>query len=116
MVRAPAASVATPTTTSPFDWEIRAGKTVAPVRIGATHGVAMTTRTIPAADVLVAHEQAALEVGELRRKGIHCHLEEHAGPTGCRVEVVRDFEVPVTPRSQGTAVRGPRPGGRAAAT
>jgi len=34
--------------------------------------------SIPAADVLVAHERAAMEIGELRRRGIHCHLEEHA--------------------------------------
>jgi hypothetical protein len=60
------------------------------MRIGATRGVAMRTRIIPAADVLAAHEQAALEIGELRRKGIHCHLEENAGGDGPHVDVVRD--------------------------
>jgi hypothetical protein len=50
----------------------------------------MQPRTIPAPDVLVAHEQAALAIGELRRKGIHCHLEEHADRSGHHVEVVRD--------------------------
>ena len=41
-------------------------------------------------DVLVAHEQAAMEVGELRRRGIHCHLEEHADESGHHVDVVRE--------------------------
>jgi hypothetical protein len=48
----------------------------------------MRTMCIPGTDVLVAHEQAALEIGELRRKGIHCHLEEHADQSGHHVEVV----------------------------
>ncbi|MEK7949441.1 hypothetical protein [Luteolibacter soli] len=52
----------------------------------------MTTRSIPAADVLAAHEQAALEIGELRRKGVHCHLEEKAGRDGPHVDVVRDSQ------------------------
>jgi hypothetical protein len=46
--------------------------------------------SIPAMDMLVAHEQAAMEIGELRRKGIHCHLEEHADESGHHVEVVRE--------------------------
>ena len=41
-------------------------------------------------DMLVAHEQAAMEIGELRRKGIHCHLEDHADESGHHVEVVRE--------------------------
>jgi hypothetical protein len=48
----------------------------------------MITRCIPAADVLAAHEQAALEIGVLRRKGVHCHLEEHADRSGHHVDVV----------------------------
>ena len=50
----------------------------------------MRTMSIPAMDVLVAHEQAALEVGELRRRGIHCHLEDHADESGHHVDVVRE--------------------------
>ncbi|MCW1925156.1 hypothetical protein OKA05_21530 [Luteolibacter arcticus] len=38
---------------------------------------------------LVAHEEAANEVAELRRKGVHCHIEETAdGPSP--VHVVED--------------------------
>ncbi len=48
----------------------------------------MRTMCIPTTDVLVAHEQAALEIRELRRKGIHCHLEDHADQSGHHVEVV----------------------------
>jgi hypothetical protein len=48
--------------------------------------------SIPAMDVLVAHEQAALEVGELRRRGIHCHLEDHADESGHHVDVVREVD------------------------
>ena len=48
--------------------------------------------TKSAADVLVAHERAAMEIGELRRRGIHCHLEEHADRHGHRLDVVRDPE------------------------
>ena len=62
------------------------------MQIGATRGVAMKTRIIPAADVLAAHEQAALEISELRRKGIHCHLEEHPGRDGPQIDVVRDSQ------------------------
>lgn len=51
----------------------------------------MRTRIIPATDVLAAHEQAAIEIGELRRKGIRCHVEEHAGRDGPQVDVVRDL-------------------------
>jgi len=61
------------------------------MRIGATRRVPMRTRIIPAADVLAAHEQAALEIGELRRKGIHCHLEEHMDRSGPHVDVVREL-------------------------
>jgi hypothetical protein len=58
------------------------------MRIGATRGVVMKTRIIPATDVLAAHEQAALEIGELRRKGIPCHLEDRADRSGHHVDVV----------------------------
>ncbi|MCW1926612.1 hypothetical protein OKA05_28930 [Luteolibacter arcticus] len=50
----------------------------------------MITRSIPAEDVLVAHELAALEICELRRKGIPYHLEEHADRSGRHLDVVRD--------------------------
>jgi hypothetical protein len=57
----------------------------------------MRTMSIPAADVLVAHEQAALEIGELRRRGIPCHLEDRADRSGHHVDVVR--EPPSKPRA-----------------
>lgn len=50
----------------------------------------MRTMSIPATDVLVAHEQAAMEIGELRRRGIHCHLEEHTDRGGHHLNVVRE--------------------------
>lgn len=53
----------------------------------------MRTFTIPAPDSLATHEEAAREIGELRRKGVHCHLEEQSGPTGHRIEVVRETAV-----------------------
>lgn len=65
----------------------------------------MRTFTIPAPDLLATHEEAAREVGELRRKGVRCHLEEQSGPTGHRIEVVREAagdesgeDAPRTPR------------------
>ncbi|RYD67364.1 MAG: hypothetical protein EOP83_02965 [Verrucomicrobiaceae bacterium] len=66
----------------------------------------MRTRIIPAADVLAAHEQAALEVGELRRKGIHCHVEEHAGREGPQVDVVQDSQ----PEAEESQARREEPG------
>ncbi len=50
---------------------------------------AMKTR-IPAPDTLAAYERAAEEIGELRRKGIPCHLEEHGDPGGHCIDVIRD--------------------------
>lgn len=84
------ATTASRTTTFPSDQKIGSRNPVAPTWIGATRRVAMRTRITPATDVLAAHEQAALEIGELRRKGIHCHVEEHAGRDGPQVDVVRD--------------------------
>jgi hypothetical protein len=49
-----------------------------------------TTTVIPASDVLAAHELAALEISELRRKGVQCHLEEHADAFGRRIDIVRE--------------------------
>lgn len=49
-----------------------------------------TTTVIPASDVLAAHELASLEIGELRRKGVPCHLEEHADASGHRIDIVRE--------------------------
>ena len=60
----------------------------------------MRTNRIPATDVLAAHEQAALEIGELRRKGIHCHLEERADGSGPCVEVVLDQHEDDDPQPQ----------------
>ncbi len=50
--------------------------------------------SIPATDVLAAHEQAAQEIGELRRKGVPCHLEEHSDATGHRIDIVREPPAP----------------------
>lgn len=50
----------------------------------------MKTKTIPAENVLAAHEQAAAEIGELRRKGKPCHLEEHVDDGGHHVDVIED--------------------------
>jgi hypothetical protein len=54
----------------------------------------MKTTIIPADDVLAAHERAAMEISELRRKGVPCHLEERADSTGHRIDVVRDSASP----------------------
>ena len=52
----------------------------------------MKERIIPAPETLAAHEQAAAEITELRRKGIHCHLEDNAhGGSPC-IDVVVDPE------------------------
>ncbi len=50
---------------------------------------------IPAHETLAAHEQAAAEVTELRRKGIHCHIEDHSGTAGPVLDVVVDPDGPV---------------------
>jgi hypothetical protein len=50
---------------------------------------------IPAHETLAAHEQAAAEITELRRKGIHCHIEEHVTTGGHCLDVVVDPEGPV---------------------
>jgi len=49
-----------------------------------------TTTVIPPGDVLAAHEMAAKEILELRRKGVPCHLEDHSDRRGHRVDVVRE--------------------------
>jgi hypothetical protein len=54
----------------------------------------MNEKIIPAADNLAAHEQAAAEITELRRKGIHCHIEEHAHTLGHHLDVVHDGDEP----------------------
>lgn len=56
----------------------------------------MKEKTIPAPETLAAHEQAAAAITELRRKGIHCHIEDHAS-TGGTCDVVVDPEGPVEP-------------------
>lgn len=55
----------------------------------------MKERIIPAPETLAAHEQAAAEITELRRKGIHCHLEDNAHGGGHCVDIVMDPEGPV---------------------
>lgn len=62
------------------------------------------TPVVLPADQLAAHELAALEIGELRRKGVPCHLEDHSGRGGHRIDIVR--EEPESPRLD----RGVRPG------
>lgn len=54
----------------------------------------MNEKVIPAADNLAAHEQAAAEITELRKKGIHCHIEEHCHTHGHHVNVVQDGDEP----------------------
>jgi hypothetical protein len=55
----------------------------------------MNEKIIPSADTLAAHEQAAAEITELRRKGIHCHIEEHSHTLGHHLGVVQDGDEPV---------------------
>ena len=50
---------------------------------------------IPAHEKLAAHEQAAAKITGLRRKGIHCHIEEHTTSGGPCLDVVVDAEGPV---------------------
>ena len=53
---------------------------------------------------LIAHEKAANEIAELRRKGVHCHIEEtDDGQTPVRVVVDRNPDESATkafPRPQ----------------
>lgn len=55
----------------------------------------MNERIIPAPETISAHEQAAEEIKELRRKGIHCHLEEKSHEGGHCVDVVVDTDGPI---------------------
>lgn len=58
---------------------------------GRISGFAMKrTTVIPPGDLLATHEMAAKEILELRRKGVPCHLEDHSGRDGHRVDVVRE--------------------------
>ncbi len=57
----------------------------------------MKDKIIPAPEILAAHEQAAAEITELRRKGIHCHIEDHVAAGGHCLDVVVDPEGPVEP-------------------
>jgi diaminopimelate decarboxylase len=41
---------------------------------------------------LAEYERAAKEVTSLRKKGIHCHLENHSDGRQSHVDVVRDLE------------------------
>ena len=54
----------------------------------------MNEKIIPAADNLAAHELAAAEITELRKKGIHCHIEEHGHSHGHHLDVVHDGDEP----------------------
>ena len=55
----------------------------------------MKERIIPAPESISAHEQAAAEITELRKKGIHCHLEEKTHEGGHCVDVVVDPDGPI---------------------
>lgn len=52
----------------------------------------MAEKFDPSPIELAEHERAAVEVTRLRRKGIHCHLENHPEGTRSHVDVVRDTE------------------------
>jgi hypothetical protein len=73
----------------------------------------MNERIIPAPETISAHEQAAAEITELRRKGIHCHLEESNHQGGHCVDVVMDPEgqvndvAPAPPQRSYVRRRGP---------
>jgi len=46
----------------------------------------------PSPTELAEYERAAKEVTCLRRKGIHCHLENHSDSRQSQVDVVRDLD------------------------
>jgi len=48
----------------------------------------MKEKIIPAPETLAAHEQAAAAITGLRKKGIHCHLEETDHTGGHCIDVV----------------------------
>jgi len=50
----------------------------------------MKDRTMPSVESITAHEQAASEITELRRKGVPCHLEDHPNASGHHLRVVQD--------------------------
>ena len=54
----------------------------------------MKQKTIPASETLAAHEEAAAQITELRRKGIHCHLEDKSRNGGHCIDVVVDPDHP----------------------
>ena len=56
--------------------------------------VAMKEKSIPAPESLAAHEQAAAKITELRRKGIHCHLEDRPSEGGPCIDVMVDPQGP----------------------
>lgn len=62
--------------------------------------VGMAEKFDPSPIELAEHERAALEVSRLRRKGIPCHLENHADGPQSHVDVVRD-------EGEGSAQRDP---------
>jgi hypothetical protein len=45
---------------------------------------------IPAAEPLAAHEEAAVRIAGLRRKGVHCHLQQGTEGPGPSLEIVPD--------------------------
>jgi hypothetical protein len=45
---------------------------------------------IPAAEPFAAHEEAATRIAGLRRRGVHCHLEQGTDGPGPSLEIVRD--------------------------
>jgi len=52
----------------------------------------MAEKFDPSLVELAEYERAAKEVTRLRRKGVHCHLENHSGGRQSHVDVVRDLE------------------------
>ncbi|MFC7336581.1 hypothetical protein ACFQY0_05275 [Haloferula chungangensis] len=55
----------------------------------------MAEKFDPSPSELAEHERAAMELTRLRRKGIHCHLENHPDGSQCHVDVVKDPEADI---------------------
>lgn len=51
----------------------------------------MAVKFDPSPGEIAEYERAAIEVTRLRRKGIHCHLENHPDGPQSHVDVVRDL-------------------------
>lgn len=53
-------------------------------------GLAMKNIIVPSVESLAAHEEAAAEITQLRRRGVPCHLEDHPNRNGHHIEIVHD--------------------------